>query len=124
LPHTSNQVEIRVGSRTFGHVSGEPPYFLRVPEKKQIFFVTSGPDYVKKLHLVNIETGADVEIQSESGTLFWGAYDTESRSEKPGYDYLRSASDTEIVLVHAGDPMEVTVLDLVASKVKSRTIQK
>ncbi len=123
LPHTGKQVEITIKGRTFGQISGEPPYFVRIPRQETIFFVSSDEHYKKKFHIVNLDSGKDIEIEAEAGTLFWGAYDLDSQNERAGHDYVMSDSGTQITLVHAGDPKEVTVIDVLSRKIKSRSIQ-
>lgn len=116
--HSASRHYIEVGGRKHRNVKGNPPYFIDIPTKNSILFVTgSGNSSEVELNFLNIGTKKLTKVSS------WETFGSEIGSSRtngaPFTAYVKEISDSEAVLVTAySDAKKYFYVDLTGKKLK------
>jgi len=67
--HSDERVFLKVAGKRYGHVFGAPPYYINLPQRDSILFVTQPGRERITIHLFNLKTKKDLQMESTDGFL-------------------------------------------------------
>jgi len=74
--HSDERVFLIVSGKRYGHVIGAEPYYINLPQRDSILFVTQAGRERIAIHLFNLKTKKDLEMESIDGFVVSGIKDS------------------------------------------------
>jgi len=91
--HSDERVSLTVAGKRYGRVIGAEPYYINLPQRDSILFVTQAGRERIAIHLFNLKTKRDLKMDSPEGFLVSGR-------KEPGW--VERLEGEELVLGIAG----------------------
>ena len=86
--HDSPVTWLSVGAKKYKYVMGDEPYYINVPGRADIFFITSNQRQTEFVyHFVSLDDGKEVSISTDYTTL-WMALGSDPTSGKISFEVV------------------------------------
>jgi len=108
--HSSKQKFVEVAGKRYVDLRGNRPYYLSIPEKDSIIFVTEESNHQSTIHVVNLKSHEHFSIK-DAGSLGRGIGSTKPKGS-PFTDWIGEVAGNRVAVVSRGDESEeVIVID-------------